>query len=72
MVKLTRIHRVAEDLGVSERSVHSWISQKILRCYHVGTLVFLDPDEVAEDIKAHAAKNSSARSAEEEPGEFPD
>lgn len=52
--------------------MHSWISQKILRCYHVGTLVFLDPDEVAEDIKAHAAKNSSARSAEEEPGEFPD
>lgn len=66
MVKLTRIRRVAEDLDVSERSVHSWISQGILRCYHVGKLVFLDPDEVVEDIKAHSAIHSPPMLAEEE------
>ena len=64
MVPLTRIARVARDLEVSERTVGDWISRGILRHHRVGRLVFLDPQEVVEDIKAHAA-NSSAKSAEE-------
>ena len=54
-----------KTLGVSERSVHSWISQGILRCYHVGTLVFLDPQEVVDDIKAHSDANYSPDAGEE-------
>lgn len=72
MVLLSRIRRVAEDLEVSERTVQTWISEGILRCYHVGRLVFLDPEEVTEDIKAYSAANPSVTSAEEEPGEVPD
>lgn len=66
MVQLTRIAAVAKALGVSERIVGEWISKGILRHYRVGRLVFLDPDEVVEDIKAHSATNSPAPSADEE------
>lgn len=66
VIQLTRISRISEDLGVSERIVGQWISQGILRHYRVGRLVFLDPVEVVEDIKNHAATNSPAPSADEE------
>ena len=72
MVQLTRIARVAEDLNVSERIVSEWISQGILRSYRVGRLVFLDPDEVVEDIKAHSATHFPPMSAREELEEVPD
>jgi len=66
VIHLTRIHRVADDLGVSERIVASWISKGILRPYRVGRLVFLDPSEVVEDIKAHSSANSPAMANGEE------
>lgn len=66
VIQLTRISRVSKDLGVSERIVGEWISKGILRHYRVGRLVFLDPEEVVEDIKAHSATNSPAPSADEE------
>lgn len=72
VIQLTRIRRVAEDLEVSERIVGDWISKGILRHYRVGRLVFLDPQEVVEDIKAHSAANSTAKPASEEPGETPE
>lgn len=72
MVQLTRIVKVAEDLGVSERIVSDWISKGILRSYRVGRLVFLDPEEVVSDIKAYSATNSPANSAEGDNGEGPD
>lgn len=72
VIQLTRISRISEDLGVSERIVGQWISQGILRHYRVGRLVFLDPVEVVEDIKNHAATHSPALSADEETEEVSD
>jgi hypothetical protein len=72
VIQLTRISRVSKDLGVSERIIGEWISKGILRHYRVGRLVFLDPQEVVEDIKNHSATHSPAPSADEETEEVPD
>lgn len=72
MIQLTRISRVSNDLGVSERIIGEWISKGILRHYRVGRLVFLDPLEVVEDIKSHSATHSPALSADEENEEVSD
>lgn len=60
MLGLIRIHRVAEELEISERTVAEWISQGILRCHRVGRLVFFDRQEVVNDIKSYAATNAQA------------
>ena len=65
MIGLIRISAVSEELGISERTVTEWISKGILRPYRVGRLVFLDPKEIFEDLKAYA-KNSPAMSGGED------
>lgn len=72
VIQLTRISRVSKDLGVSERIIGEWISKGILRHYRVGRLVFFDPQEVVEDIKAYSATHSPALSADEETEEVSD
>lgn len=52
---MKRIPDVAKDLKISERQVATWISAGILRAYRVGRLVFLDLEEVYEDIKRHGS-----------------
>ena len=60
-----RIREVAKELQVSERTVHAWIQKGILRVYRVGRLVFLDLEEVHEDIRRHSSRQETAGSTKD-------
>jgi excisionase family DNA binding protein len=60
-----RIKEVAKELQVSERTVHAWIQKGILRVYRVNRLVFLDLEEVHEDIRRYSSRQVTTGSAQD-------
>ncbi len=48
---MIRIKKAAEILEISERTVRTWIKTGIIRAYRVNGLVFIDCEELFEDIK---------------------
>jgi hypothetical protein len=45
--------------------VHAWIQKGILRVYRVNRLVFLDLEEVHEDIRRHSSRQETAGSTKD-------